>query len=222
MIDFDAVPRFFMYFLNQRDANRRTSLPSRKIPAFFFIESTASMCQNPSMHIYIDGYNLIRQSIRLRRFERHSLEAGRDALIDWLALYKSRKDHRITVVFDGWVSGSAREERDCRAGIFIIYSPKGVKADDVMKRITASTDEEILVVSSDREIASYAVRRGKAALSSPEFESIVEKQLAAPSDEEGEGKDEEDEDDGRPTPKKGPSRKLSRAQKQTRSKIRKL
>lgn len=174
------------------------------------------------MHIYIDGYNLIRQSVRLRRFERHSLEAGRDALIDWLVLYKSRKDHRITVVFDGWVSGSAREERDCRAGIFIIYSPKGIKADEVLKRIIASSDEEILVVSSDREIASYAVRRGKAALSSPEFESIVEKQLAAPSDEEGERKDEEDEDDGRPTPKKGPSRRLSRAQKQTRSKIRKL
>ena len=61
------------------------------------------------MHIYIDGYNLIRQSIRLRRFERQSLEAGRNALLEWLARYKRTKDHRITVVFDGWIGGSAQE-----------------------------------------------------------------------------------------------------------------
>ncbi len=179
------------------------------------------MCKNLRMHIYIDGYNLIRQSVRLRRFERHSLEAGRDALIDWLARYRSRKGHRITVVFDGWVGGSAREERDYKAGIFITYSPKGVKADEVLKGIIASSDEEILVVSSDREIASYAVRRGRAALSSPEFESIVDRQIAA-TGEAFADKEEEDDEDSRLNPKKGPSRRLSRAQKQAQSKIRKL
>jgi len=176
------------------------------------------------MHIYIDGYNLIRQSVRLRRFERVSLEAGRNALVDWLAGYKSRKDHRITVVFDGWIGGSAQEERDYTSGIFMIYSPKGIKADDVLKRIIASSDEEILVVSSDREIASYAVRRGKAALSSPEFEAIVDRQLArqeGQDDAELKEEDEED-DDSRWGHKKGPARRLSRAQKQAQSKIRKL
>lgn len=174
------------------------------------------------MHIYIDGYNMIRQSIRLRRFERHSLEAGRTALIDWLAQYRTRKNHRITVVFDGWVSGAAREERDYSGGIGMIYSPKGVKADEVLKRIIASSDEDILVISSDREIASYAVRRGKAALSSPEFESIVERQFAAPGSDFSEGKDEEEDDKSRPVSKKGPSRRLSRAEKQARAKVRKL
>jgi hypothetical protein len=174
------------------------------------------------MHIYIDGYNLIRQSIRLRRFERQSLEAGRHALVEWLARYRRRKDHRITVVFDGWVGGSAREERDFSAGIFIIYSPKGVKADEVLKRIIASSDEEILVISSDREIASFAVRRGKATLSSPEFESIVERLLMASGNEFVDEKDEEDDEASRPISKKGPSRRLSRAEKQARAKIRKL
>jgi uncharacterized protein len=175
------------------------------------------------MHIYIDGYNLIRQSVRLRRFERISLEAGRNALIDWLAQYKCRKDHRITVVFDGWVSGSALEERDYSGGVHMIYSPKGVKADDVLKRIIASSDEEILVVSSDREIASYATRRGKAALPSPGFEDIVNRQLTAQA-EPGYArmKDEDEEDDSRPGHKKGPAHRLSRAQKQAQTKIRKL
>jgi predicted RNA-binding protein with PIN domain len=175
-----------------------------------------------TMHILIDGYNLIRQSIRLRRFERQSLEAGRNALIDWLAEYRNRKDHRITVVFDGWFSGSAQEERDYSAGIHIIYSSRGVKADDVLKRITASTDEEILVVSSDREVASYATRRGKATLSSLEFESIVDKQSAAVDYETPYPKDDDEEENNRPINKKGPARKLSRAQRQAQTKIRKL
>ncbi len=178
------------------------------------------------MNILIDGYNLIRQSIELRRFERQSLEAGRQALISWLARYRSRKDHRMTVVFDGWVSGSPQEERDYSCGIFIIYSPRGVKADDILKRITSSTDEEILVVSSDREVASYATRRGKAALSSLEFESIVNRQLSAPADDKVSGQkdeeEEEEEEEDRPVNKKGPARKLSRAKRQAQTKIRKL
>ena len=174
------------------------------------------------MHILIDGYNLIRQSIHLRRFERQSLEAGRKALIAWLSEYQSRKDHRITVVFDGWISGPVQEERDYSSGIHIIYSSRGVKADDVLKRITASIDEEILVVSSDREIASYAMRRGKATLSSLEFETIVDRQLAAPADENFAGMKDDDEEDSRAGHKKGPAHRLSRAQKQAQSKIRKL
>ncbi|MEE9912163.1 MAG: NYN domain-containing protein [Deltaproteobacteria bacterium] len=175
------------------------------------------------MHILIDGYNLIRQSVDLRRFERQSLEAGRRALIAWLAAYRSRKDHRITVVFDGWINGPADEERDYSAGIHIIYSRRGVKADDVLKRITASADEEILVISSDREITSYATRRGKTALSSSEFESIVNKLLATPVDIEFTGQKEEDEEEeDRPLNKKGPARKLSRAKRQAQTKIRKL
>lgn len=175
------------------------------------------------MHILIDGYNLIRQSVDLRRFERQSLEAGRKALIAWLSEYRNRKDHRITVVFDGWISGPAEEERDYSSGIHIIYSSRGVKADDVLKRISASTDEEILVVSSDREVASYAMRRGKATLSSLEFESIVNKILVAPADNESpDQKDEDEEEDHRPINKKGTARKLSRAKRQAQTKIRKL
>lgn len=175
------------------------------------------------MNILIDGYNLIRQSVELRRFERQSLEAGRKALIAWLSEYKSRKDHRITVVFDGWVSGPVQEERDYSSGIHIIYSPRGIKADDVLKRITASTDEEILVVSSDREITSYAARRGKATLSSLEFETIVNRQWASPVNGESQKLNgENDEEYDRPANKKGPARKLSRAKRKAQIKIRKL
>ncbi len=172
------------------------------------------------MHIFIDGYNLIRQSVDFKRFERQSLEAGRHALITWLAGYRKQKEHRITVVFDGWEGGSPLEERDKSEGIFIIYSSRGVKADDVLKRIIASADEEILVVSSDREIASYAQRHNRAVLSSPEFETLINRSLVSGMSDEPEEKD--GEEDSRPTGKKGPARRPSRARKVALSKIRKL
>ena len=176
-----------------------------------------------TMHILIDGYNLIRQSVILRRFERQSLEAGRNALIAWLADYRRKKDHYITVVFDGWESGQPQEERDYSAGISIIYSSRGEKADEVIKRLTAGSDEEIIVVSSDREIVSYATRRGKATLSSAEFESIVNKQPSTSADNQVPSqKDEDDEENSRPVSKKGPAHRLSRAQRQVQSKIKKL
>jgi len=174
------------------------------------------------MNILIDGYNLIRQSVCLRRFERQSLEAGRNALISLLSDYKQRRGHKITVVFDGWQSGSAQEERDYSTGIHIIYSSRGEKADEVIKRITAHTDEEIIVVSSDREISSYAERRGKTCLSSAEFETIIYKQSLESADAESIPEKDDEEEEDRNHSKKGPARKLSKAARHARDKIKKL
>lgn len=171
------------------------------------------------MHIFIDGYNFIRQSAHFLRFERQSLENGRKALIEALAQYRLRKGHDITVVFDGWQNGPPLEERDYLNGIFLIYSGRGVKADDVLKRIIASSDEEIVVVSSDHEIASYARRKGKTALSSPEFEAILERR---PQDRRDESAPEETGESSRTSSKKGPARKLSRARRRARIKVAKL
>ena len=126
------------------------------------------------MHIIIDGYNLIRQSDHLRSLDRRSLEAGRNALIQFLAPYKRGRGHAMTVVFDAWDGDSPREERDRQAGIDIVYSRRGRKADDVIKEMVEKrTGTETLVVTSDRDIADYAMRRSATAISSPEFERVV-------------------------------------------------
>jgi predicted RNA-binding protein with PIN domain len=178
------------------------------------------MCQYWFMHILVDGYNLIRQSDLLRRYERHSLEAGRLALMSKLSDYKRKKGHRITVVFDGWKSGSAQEGRDRYGNIEIIYSRQGEKADEVIKRITDQTAEETIVVSSDREIASYVTRQGKTALSSLEFETIMNKAIS-PS---WSGIYEQEGEEGRVhrRKKKGPARRLPRTKRQAQTKIKKL
>ena len=186
------------------------------------IASRNAICQIRLMHIIIDGYNLIRQSSFLRRYERQSLEAGRRALILKVSEYKRKKGHKITVVFDGWDTGSALEERTRQGNIDVIYSRRGEKADDVIKRFADKSAEETIIISSDREIASYVTRRGKTALSSIEFEALLDKALASPMIiEESAGKDADDETDYSFS-KKGPAKRLPRARRHAQTKIKKL
>jgi predicted RNA-binding protein with PIN domain len=178
------------------------------------------------MHIIIDGYNLIRQSDTLRRYERVSLEEGRKALIQSMSLYKRLKGHKVTIVFDGWEGGAAEEERDRISGITIIYSRKGVKADDVIKRMIQKKEEETLVVTSDRSIADFVNHRGGTAISSPEFEELINRVKTGIPESRShmEERYEKDEDDNTKAgiKKKGPSRRLSRKDKTAMARIRKL
>ena len=215
------------YFLTTtaEEANKLFALKSRKNPRRKkqqnFIEQAARICQNNTMLILIDGYNLIRQSDTLRNYERQSLEEGRRALIAKLIEYEKRRGHKITVVFDGWKNGSADEGRDRAGKINIIYSRHGEKADDVIKRIAAHTAEDTIVVSSDREIASYITRCGRTALTSLEFEAIMNK-VISPSPGSNYAEEKQDENPDRQNKKKGPARRLPRAKRQAQTKINKL
>jgi len=176
------------------------------------------------MHIIIDGYNLIRQSVSLRRFERLSLERGRGELIRMVAGYRKARGHRITVVFDGWMTGSPEEERFREDGVHIVYSRRGETADEVIKRMARSwRGSEIIVVSSDREVADAAVKAGGVAISSPEFEERMGEQemQGMPRDDEP----PEEDADILPSPgtkKKGAARRMSKRQRQARRRLSKL
>lgn len=177
------------------------------------------------MHIIVDGYNLIRQSDALRRYERISLEEGRRSLVRSLADYRKRRGHRITVVFDGWEGGSPTEERDRAGGVEIVYSRLGEKADEVIKRLLQMAGEEIMVVTSDREIITFAARRGKTSIASSAFAERLEKIATGPlSDADTPAKpEEEEEDDRRAKAKtKGPARRLSKQKRTALARIRKL
>jgi hypothetical protein len=175
------------------------------------------------MNIIIDGYNLIRQSDSLRRFERFSLEEGRKELIRRLSHFRKLKGHKITVVFDGWINGSPREERHNETGITIIYSKRGEKADEVIKRMARGSDREIIVVTSDRDIADSISRNGGVAISSPEFEARIQTiEAGGPDSYEGKGLNDDDDDERTPGKKKGPSKRLSRKKRKASTRLRKL
>jgi len=190
-------------------------LAIRRLFKDFFTNSSRLM----SIHIIIDGYNLIRQSPSLSLLDHQEMQLGREALIDLLAKYKRLKHHKITVVFDGTNALSFSGQRDYISGIEIKFSRFGETADSVIKKIAAGEKEKALVVSSDRDVADSAYLSGAAVIGSIEFEKKLE--MAAYSD--GFSVDDEDEGGWIPTTKKkGPSRRLKKRKRQSKAKIKKL
>ncbi len=172
-----------------------------------------------SIHIIIDGYNLIRKSPALGALDRIDIQQGRDALVDRLAAYKQIKPHRITVVFDGSNTFSFSQSRDYIKGIEIKFSRGGESADTVIKKMVGNQREKALVVSSDKEVVKVAESFGAATISSFEFEE----KLAMAEFKSVKDLDGEDPRGWIPTTKKkGPSRRLSKRLRRNRLKIRKL
>lgn len=172
-----------------------------------------------SLHIIIDGYNLIRQSASLSRLDEQDILLGREALMDKLAAYRKIKHHPITVVFDGQNSPAFAQQRRRQKGISIRFSPKRTSADEVIKRMACREREKAMVVSSDRDVIDYAAACGAATISAQQFEAKID--MAGHFD----GHDDETDDNKAWTPttkKKGPARRLSKRQRRNRSKIKKL
>lgn len=172
------------------------------------------------MLIIIDGYNLIKQSDSLRRYDRKSLQSGRNALITKLVEYEKKKEHQITVVFDGGNSDWLDEGRDREGNINIIYSRYGERADDVIKRLAAQAVGDVVVISSDREISSYVTQLGKTPLTSPEFEIIMNKAFSTLPHKRN--IPQKNVLQKRQEKKKGPAKRLPRAQRKAQIKINKL
>jgi uncharacterized protein len=172
------------------------------------------------MHLIVDGYNVIRQSSQLQVLDAMDLQTGREALLELLALYRTRSHHQITVVFDGWQHGDLRESRDRFQGILIVYSRRGERADEVIKRLLHQDRERALVVTSDREIQMCAEQVKAAWINASQFELSY---LNSP----GGGSGAEQESGGaasatRGTHKKGPARRPSKRQRQINHRLKKL
>lgn len=172
-----------------------------------------------SLHIIIDGYNLIRQSRVFSELDRRDLKTARDALIQALAHYKRIKPHNITVVFDGIHSPADVPDQNRQRGIDIRFSSHGESADSVIKRMTRHERQRALVVSSDQDILQFAASQGAATIPSPFFEE----RIAVASAGRFDGADGQDLNGWTPsTRKKGPSRRLSKKNRRNRTKISKL
>ena len=172
-----------------------------------------------SLHIIIDGYNLIRQSDTFRFLDRQSMQRGREALVDMLAAYKKIKSHTITVVFDGAQAPPLAPQSDRVKGIIIEFSRNDESADTVIKRLARKERQKALVVSSDREVVSAAESYGAATIDTEAFEDKIN--MAHQMD--GAAIERDDPESWKPTTKKkGPSRRLSKRKRRNRVKIKKL
>lgn len=174
-----------------------------------------------SLHIVIDGYNLIRQSRQFSALDRQDLQRGREALIEALAAYKKIKGYAITVVFDGAQAPLHMHRRDFSRGIELRYSNPRELADTVIKRLAAREKQKLLVVTSDNDIVRYAQSMGAAVIPSAEFEERLI--MAGQMDLDGvESMPACSEGWQATTRKKGPSRRLPKRRRQMDKRLSKL
>jgi predicted RNA-binding protein with PIN domain len=172
-----------------------------------------------SLHLIIDGYNLIRQSLWLSLLDARDLEEGREALLQALSDYRRRRpQHKLTVVFDGWQGGALQESRDLCAGVVVIYSRRGERADEVIKRFLTREGQKIVMVSSDRELQDFAEKVGATWVPAAQFET----QYLQNTPNRGEEDHEEAPVLLRGTTKKGPARRLKKSLRHKKERLRKL
>jgi predicted RNA-binding protein with PIN domain len=170
-----------------------------------------------SIHIIIDGYNIIGSESGLSG----DLEGKRDQLIKQLERYRKQKGYPITVVFDGWRLGWAHEVRENIGGITVIFSRQGEKADSVIQKLAFEMGTGCVVVTSDREVRRAAEGRGAVAIHASEFSDKLRNfDRESPYDE--------DQEASRPMKetfqlrKKGNPRKLSKTERKRRERLKNL
>jgi len=164
-----------------------------------------------SMDVLIDGYNLIGSANSLSG----PLEHKRNRLIQQLVRYQEIKKYNLTVVFDGWRSGQARETTERVRGIAVVYSRLGEKADAVIVRLARAKAAGSVVVTSDREIRNAVERSGATAVSAVEFSRILRSL-------EGSYEADNDEETDIGAVKKGNANRLSKSARRHNDKLKKL
>ncbi len=166
-----------------------------------------------TMHLIIDGYNLL--GAQAAGFASAKSEMARESLLRDLAAYRHRKGHALTVVFDGWQQGHPVEHREHRAGVHVIYSRKGEKADQVIQRLAREYGSDCAVVSSDHEIVATARAHGATVMTAQLFMSKLASIGLSSGPIQGKELDlGEDERPSRGPGKKGNPKKLPKAMRE--------
>lgn len=166
------------------------------------------------MHLIIDGYNLIHQTPEL--FLAADLGQGRQALLLALGLYRKKRPHRLTVVFDG---GQDLEPRRASVqGVPVIFSGARLKADQVIVELARAQGSGATVITDDRELAGLCRAAGAEVIEARVFAA----RLMATAQGSPLLAEEEDEGWDFSTKKKGPSRREPKAKRRHSSRLERL
>lgn len=166
------------------------------------------------MHLVIDGYNLIHQSLEL--LTAHEQGLGREALTAALCLYRQKRGHRLTVVFDG---GPAHQTlRASLGGVPVVYSGGERSADEVIVEMAQRGGPGLTVVTCDRALGEACRRLGAEVVEARIFAGRL---MEAAQSGAGEAA-EEREGWNFSTRKKGPSRRQPKARRRKSRQLEKL
>ncbi|MGW5719143.1 NYN domain-containing protein [Amycolatopsis sp. NPDC003865] len=109
----------------------------------------------PNVHLIVDGYNVTKTG-----YPELALADQRDRLIHQLSALAARTSAEVTVVFDG--AGVLSVPASVPRGVRVLFSDRGVLADDVIRNIVAAepAGRPMVVATSDRAVADSVRGRG--------------------------------------------------------------
>jgi predicted RNA-binding protein with PIN domain len=142
------------------------------------------------MSYLIDGNNVMGQRVGWHRDK----PAARRRLMDELAAFARVKRVKVAVVFDGAPEEFFKDGSSYR-GVRVFYAERGSNADERIKLLVEASRERrtLIVVTSDRALASYVRRLGAQILRSGELRQRLDEIAArndAPAFEENETVDD--------------------------------
>jgi predicted RNA-binding protein with PIN domain len=114
----------------------------------------------PNVHLIVDGYNVTKTG-----YPELALADQRDRLVHQLSALAARTSAEVTVVFDG--AGVLSVPASVPRGVRVLFSDRGVLADDVIRNLVAAepAGRPMVVVTSDRAVADSV--RGSGAHPTP-------------------------------------------------------
>lgn len=109
----------------------------------------------PNVHVIVDGYNVTKTG-----YPELALSDQRDRLIHQLSALAARTGAEVTVVFDG--AGVLSVPAAVPRGVRVLFSERGVLADDVIRSLVAAEPpgRPMVVASTDRAVADSVRRKG--------------------------------------------------------------
>jgi predicted RNA-binding protein with PIN domain len=125
----------------------------QRVPAQVALEQYLTM---PRARLIVDGYNVSKAA-----WPSSPLEAQRIRLMQSLAPLVARTRAETTVVFDA-AETDHRPPVNAPRGVRVLYSPRGVIADDVIRELVAAepAGRVVVVVTADRAVARDVARDG--------------------------------------------------------------
>ncbi|MFI5609732.1 NYN domain-containing protein [Amycolatopsis sp. NPDC051903] len=102
----------------------------------------------PGVHLIVDGYNVTKTG-----YPELALADQRDRLVHQLSALAARTAAEVTVVFDG--AGVLSVPASVPRGVRVLFSDRGVLADDVIRSLVAAEPKgrPMVVATSDRAVA---------------------------------------------------------------------
>lgn len=125
------------------------------------------------MFLIIDAYNILKQVIPLKEITR----VQRDRFIQLVFTYARRKNHYAIIVFDGGTSKWPSTEKKKQGAI--TFAGNTISADDYIKNfISDNKDKDMLLVSTDRALTTWASKYRVPAIDALDFYQFLKSELS--------------------------------------------